>query len=162
MAIIYSSCSPLALGCSVYSDSNLTVTASDGAYYDGSDCWNVLNGSITSQGSCTNRTLTIYATNEGLASADLHYSLDGGTTWNFSNLSVASSCSLLATFNLGDGSGILIRFGSLSNINTVYPANRADATTVCPIFDINTASYSGQGFLMNQDRTSAFTINSDY
>lgn len=161
MASIYSPCSPLALGCFLYNDINLTTTASDGTYYDGTTCWNVVSGEIISVGSCTPRVLTIYATNEGIGAADLHYSLDGGTTWNFSNLTVPSSCSLLATFNLGNGSGILIRFGDQNTITTVFPANRADATTVCPTFDINTATCAAQGFLMNQDRTSAFTINSD-
>jgi len=161
MASIYSSCSPLAVGCYLYTDINLTTTASDGSYHDGTNCWNVTSGQIFSTGSCTPRTLTIYATNEGVGQADMHYSLDGGTTWNFSNLTVASSCSLLANIALGNGSGVLIRFGSPSTISTVYPANRADATTVCPTFDINTATCNSQGFLMNQNRTSAFTINSD-
>jgi len=161
MAAIYSSCSPLAIGCFVYTNSNLTTFASDGAYYDGTNCWNVTSGEIISQGSCTSRVLTIYATNDGSAAADLHYSLDGGTTWNFSNLTVAGTCSLLVTFNLGNGSGILVRFGDQNTITTVFPSNRADATTTCPTFDINTATCAAQGFLMNQNRTSAFTVNSD-
>lgn len=161
MATIYSSCSPLAIGCYLYTDINLTTPVSDGAYYDGTSCWNVASGQIFSVGSCTVRTLTIYAVNEGTGAVDMHYSLDSGTTWNFSNLSVTGTCSLLATISLGNGSGILIRFGDTSNINVIYPANRADATTVCPTFDINTATCNSQGFLMNQNRTSAFTINSD-
>jgi hypothetical protein len=161
MATIYSSCNPLAVDCYVYTDINLTVTASDGTYYDGTSCWNVASGQIFSTGSCTVRTLTLYATNDGTATADMHYSLDGGTTWEFSNLTVDSACSLLATISLGNGSGILIRFGSPSDINVIYPANRADATTTCPSFDIGTATCAQQGFLMNQNRTSAFTVNSD-
>jgi hypothetical protein len=161
MASIYSSCSPLAVGCYLYTDINLNTTASDGSYHDGTTCWNVTSGQIFSTGSCTPRTLTIYATNEGAATADMHYSLDGGTTWNFSNLTVASSCSLLANIALGNGSSVVIRFGSPSTISTVYPANRADATTVCPAFNIGTATCASQGFLMNQNRTAAFTINSD-
>ena len=161
MATIYSSCDPLVVNCYVYNDINLTVTASDGSYYSGSTCFNVASGQIYSTGSCTPRNLVIYAVNEGTAPADLHYSLDGGTTWNFSNLTVASTCGLLATITLGNGSGALIRFGDPSNINVVYPANRADATTVCPLFDINTATCAQQGFLMNQNRTSSFTVNSD-
>ena len=161
MATIYSSCSPLAIGCFVYTNANLTVTASDGTYYDGIKCWNVASGQIFSSGSCTIRTLTIYATNEGTATADMHYSLDGGTTWEFSNLTVTNTCSLLANISLGDGSGLLIRFGSSTTISTIYPANRADATTTCPAFNIGTATCASQGFLMNQNRTAAFTINSD-
>ena len=159
MASIYSSCSPLAIGCFLYTDINLTTPASDGAYWDGTNCWNVASGQIFSQGSCTVRSLTIYAVNEGFVPVDLHYSLDGGSTWNFSNLTVDTSCNLLATFNLGNGSGILIRFGDPSNISIAYPANRADATSTCPTFDIGTATCAGQGFLMNQNRTAAFTIN---
>jgi hypothetical protein len=161
MATIYSSCSPLAIGCFVYTNANLTVTASSGTYYDGAKCWNVTSGQIFSSGSCTGRTLTLYANNAGSATADMHYSLDGGSTWNFSNLTVAATCSLLATISLGNGASILIRFGSPSNINVIYPANRADATTVCPAFNIGTATCASQGFLMNQNRTAAFTINSD-
>jgi len=161
MAAIYSSCSPLTVGCFLYTNSNLTITASDGAYYDGTNCWNVTSGQIFSTGSCTVRTLTIYAVNEGAGTADMHYSLDNGSTWNFSNLTVPSTCGLLANFSLGNGSGILVRFGSPTTISTIYPANRADATSTCPTFDINTATCNSQGFLMNQNRTSAFTINSD-
>jgi hypothetical protein len=161
MATIYSSCSPLDVNCYVYTDINLTVTASDGTYYDGTKCWNVASGQIYSSGSCTLRTLTIYAVNEGTATADMHYSLDGGTTWDFSNLTVPTTCGLLANISLGNGSGLLIRFGDPSNISVVFPANRADATTTCPLFDIGTATCNSQGFLMNQNRTSSFTINSD-
>ena len=159
MASIYSSCSSLALGCFLYTDMNLTTPASDGTYYDGTTCWNVVSGEIVSTGTCTNRVLTIYAVNEGFVPVDLHYSLDGGSTWNFSNLTVDTTCNLLSTFNLGNGSGILIRFGSPTDINIAYPANRADATSTCPTFDIGTATCAGQGFLMNQNRTAAFTIN---
>jgi hypothetical protein len=161
MATIYSSCSPLDLGCLVYNDVNLTVSASDGTYYDGTKCWNVASGQIFSSGSCTPRILNIYATNEGVGTADMHYSLDGGTTWEFSNLTVDSTCSLLATITLGNGSGILIRFGDPATITTVFPANRADGTSTCPTFDLGTATCAQQGFLMNQNRTAAFTINSD-
>lgn len=159
MAAIYSSCSPLALGCFLYTNVNLTIPASDGTYYDGTNCWNVVSGEIISQGSCNNRILTIYAVNEGFSPVELHYSLDGGTTWNLSNLAVASTCELLVEFELGNGSGALIRFGDPNNLSIVYPANRADATTVCPTFDINTATCAAQGFLMTQNRTAAFTIN---
>lgn len=161
MAAIYSSCSPLALGCFLYTDINLTTTASDGTYYDGTNCWNVASGEIISQGSCNNMILTIYAVNVGSAPVDLHYSLDSGVTWNFSNLSIAETCQFLVDFELGFGSGVLIRFGDPSIITTVYPANRADADTVCPFFDINTATCDAQGFLMTQNRTAAFTINPD-
>ena len=162
MANIYSSCSPLTIGCYLYTDINLTTPVSDGSYYDGTNCWNVASGQIFSQGSCTPRTLTIYASQDDQdtpGTVDLHYSLDGGSTWNFSNLSIGTTCDLIATFTLGNGSGALIRFGSPSNINIVYPANRADATSTCPTFDINTATCAGQGFLMTQNRTAAFTIN---
>ena len=163
MATIYSSCDPLAIGCYVYNDINLTMTASAGAYYSGSTCYFVSSGEIYSTGSCTPRILTIYAVNESLfdTPVDMHYSLDGGTTWNLSNLTVSTTCAFLANISLGQGSGALIRFGSPTNISVVYPANRADATTSCPTFDINTATCASQGFLMTQNRTSSFSINPD-
>jgi hypothetical protein len=42
----------------VYSNPQLTVTASDGYYYDGTQCWIVLNGVVNSTGSCGTTTTT--------------------------------------------------------------------------------------------------------
>jgi hypothetical protein len=52
------SCCPIAIGCEVFSDSYLTIPAKNGYYWDGTDCWIVLNGLVNSTGSCTPATTT--------------------------------------------------------------------------------------------------------
>lgn len=53
-----STCCPIAVGCEVFSDSYLTIPAKNGYYWDGTDCWIVLNGIVNSTGSCTPTTTT--------------------------------------------------------------------------------------------------------
>ena len=57
-----SNCCPIAVGCNVYSDSQLTIPAENGYYYDGTKCWIVLNGIINSTGSCGTTTSTTSTT----------------------------------------------------------------------------------------------------
>jgi hypothetical protein len=58
MATLYSTSSTLSIGLTVYSNSNLTITASNGLYYDGTTCWQVTNGQITGTGTCVTTTTT--------------------------------------------------------------------------------------------------------
>jgi hypothetical protein len=51
-------CCPIAVGCNVYSNPQLTTPASNGYYWDGTQCWIVLNGVIDSIGSCASTTTT--------------------------------------------------------------------------------------------------------
>ena len=55
---VSSSCCPIDIGCTVYTDPELTVTASNGYYYDGTKCWIILNGVVNSTGSCGTTTTT--------------------------------------------------------------------------------------------------------
>jgi hypothetical protein len=59
---IYTTCSTLNIGCNLYTNSNLTVTASNGIYYDGVTCWVINNGAITSTTVCTTSTTTTTTT----------------------------------------------------------------------------------------------------
>lgn len=59
---VSSSCCPIDIGCTVYTDPELTVTASNGYYYDGTKCWIVLNGTINTTGSCGTTTSTTSTT----------------------------------------------------------------------------------------------------
>jgi hypothetical protein len=55
-------CCPIAIGCNVYSNPQLTTPAEDGYYWDGTKCWIVLNGIINSTGSCGTTTSTTTTT----------------------------------------------------------------------------------------------------
>jgi hypothetical protein len=55
-------CCPIAVGCSVYSNPQLTTAAPNGYYWDGTQCWVVLNGVIDSIGSCTTTSTTTTTT----------------------------------------------------------------------------------------------------
>jgi len=55
-------CCPIAVGCNVYSNPQLSIPANDGYYYDGTKCWIVLNGIINSTGSCGTTTSTTTTT----------------------------------------------------------------------------------------------------
>lgn len=48
----YSNSSSLSTGVSLWNDSGLTSLVTDGKYSDGTDCFTVISGSITSQGAC--------------------------------------------------------------------------------------------------------------
>ena len=48
----YSNSSSLSTGVSLWNDSGLTSLVTDGKYSDGTDCFTVVSGSITSQGAC--------------------------------------------------------------------------------------------------------------
>lgn len=67
---IYSTCTPLNVGCFLYTDSLLLTPVSDGVYYDGTTCWVVSSGEITSSTTCITTTTTIappisYCYNDG-------------------------------------------------------------------------------------------------
>jgi len=55
-------CCPIAVGCNVYSNPQLTTPAANGYYYDGTKCWIVLNGVVNSTGSCGTTTSTTTTT----------------------------------------------------------------------------------------------------
>ena len=55
-------CCPIAVGCNVYSNPQLTTPAEDGYYWNGTKCWIVLNGIINSTGSCGTTTSTTTTT----------------------------------------------------------------------------------------------------
>ena len=61
---IYTSlaCCPIAVGCNVYSNPQLTVAAPNGYYWDGTNCWIVLNGVVNSTGSCSTTSTTTTTT----------------------------------------------------------------------------------------------------
>ena len=72
---IYSTCSPLNVGCFLYTDSLLLIPVSDGVYYDGTTCWVVVSGQIDSSTSCITTTTTLTP-----PPATYCYT-DGGTTY---------------------------------------------------------------------------------
>lgn len=49
---VYSNSSSLAVGYNLYNDTNLTSAVVDGKYSDGTNCYTVVSGSITSEGAC--------------------------------------------------------------------------------------------------------------
>lgn len=55
-------CCPIAVGCNVYSDPQLTTPAANGYYYDGTKCWIILSGVVNSTGSCGSTTSTTTTT----------------------------------------------------------------------------------------------------
>lgn len=55
---LYSTCTPLSQFCLVYQDSLLLTPAANGVYYDGTTCWVVTDGQITSTTSCITTTTT--------------------------------------------------------------------------------------------------------
>lgn len=55
-------CCPIAVGCNVYSNPQLTTAAPDGYYWDGTKCWIVLSGVVNSTGSCGTTTSTTTTT----------------------------------------------------------------------------------------------------
>jgi len=57
-AFLYTNCSTLAIGCSVYTNSSLTTPVSNGIYFDGITCWTVTSGVIDGTASCTTTTTT--------------------------------------------------------------------------------------------------------
>lgn len=57
---IYSTCSPLNVGCFLYTDSLLLTPVSDGTYYDGTTCWIVVSGQINSSTACITTTTTVF------------------------------------------------------------------------------------------------------
>jgi hypothetical protein len=58
----FANCCPIAVGCNVYSNPQLTTPAEDGYYWDGTKCWIILNGIINSTGSCGTTTSTTTTT----------------------------------------------------------------------------------------------------
>ena len=55
---IFSNCSPLVTGCTVYSDISLVTPVSNGKYSNGSECFTVVGGTITLVENCPTPTPT--------------------------------------------------------------------------------------------------------
>ena len=83
-------------------------------------------------------TLTIYAKQSGITQdVDLHFSTDGGTTWDFAGATFNSStcAQIYSDANILRFSSLMFRFGSPTDINVVYRHNATfTAEETCPTF----------------------------
>ena len=69
---------------------------------------------------------------------DFHYSIDGGSNWNFVGASFNSAtCDFITSLSVARFSSLMLRMGSTSNINTVYRSNQD--STDCPSYNDATA-----------------------
>jgi hypothetical protein len=95
------------------------------------------------------------------ATIDFHYSTDGGSTWNFVGVSVSTSCSFLTNITVPQGTSLVLRAGSDSNINTVYSSNRAASSSTCPTWDAGSDACTWPILTNTANRNYAFTINQE-
>ena len=91
------------------------------------------------------RTITVYARQIApTTDLDLHYSTDGGSTWNFSNFggsSISTTCAIVATFIVPNASSLNVRIGSDSSLSAIYSSNLVLGTT-CPAWDFDSSECS--------------------
>ena len=63
---IYTTCSPIAVGCFLYQNNGRTIPSATGSYWDGTKCWEVgPGGEVISEGFCTTSTTTTTTTVSG-------------------------------------------------------------------------------------------------
>jgi hypothetical protein len=63
---IYTTCSPIAVGCFLFQNNGRTIPAATGSYWDGTQCWEVgFGGEVISEGFCTTSTTTTTTTVAG-------------------------------------------------------------------------------------------------
>jgi hypothetical protein len=106
--------------------------------------------------------INIYATQIApTASIDFHYSTDNGSTWNFVGTSVGETCTNVATVTVPQGTSLVLRAGSNTNINTVYSSNRTNASSTCPTWDAGSDACTWPTLTNVPTRNVAFTINQE-
>ena len=119
-------------------------------------------GTTTSTTTVAQAAINIYAIQIApTATVDFHYSTDGGSIWNFVGVSVGTSCSYLTTITVAQGSSLILRAGSNSNINTVYSSNRAASSSTCPTWDAGSDACTWPILTNAASRDYAFTINQE-
>jgi hypothetical protein len=92
---------------------------------------------------------------------DFHYSTDGGSTWNFVGVSIGETCSNLTTITVPQGTSLVLRAGSPSNINAIYSSNRANASSTCPTWDAGSDACTWPTLTNVPARDVAFTVNQE-
>lgn len=91
-------------------------------------------------------------------SLDFHYSIDGGSSWNFVGTSIGTTCSSVANIFVPAGSSASVRIGSPTVLTTVYSSNRAANSTTCPTWNQGTSACEWP-ILTTANRNYAFTVD---
>jgi hypothetical protein len=92
---------------------------------------------------------------------DFHYSTDGGSTWQFAGVSIGETCTNVTTITVPQGTSLVLRAGSPTNINAIYSSNRANASTTCPTWDTASDACTWPTLTNVPTRNVAFTINQE-
>jgi len=104
-------------------------------------------------------TITVYARQiSPTTNLDLHYSTDGGSTWNFNLSSISTTCAIVATFVVANGSSLNVRIGSDISLTTVYSSNLVLGTS-CPAYNSGTAQCS---WALNTLANRTYALTADY
>jgi hypothetical protein len=119
-------------------------------------------GTTTTTTTVAQAAINIYARQIApTALIDFHYSIDGGSTWNFVGTSVSETCTNVATITIPQGTNLVLRAGSNTNINTIYSSNRTNASTTCPTWDAGSDACTWPTLTNVPTRDVAFTINQE-
>jgi len=108
--------------------------------------------------------INIYARQLGItAPITFHYSTDNGSTWNFllDTPAVSDTCSNIATLTVPQGTSLVLRAGSPTNINAVYSSTRTNGSTVCPAWDTAADACTWPTQTNVPTRDVAFTVNQE-
>jgi hypothetical protein len=111
-----------------------TVIASGVPCTTAEDCSSNPEQTTTTTSNSVN--ITLFARQENIPSdLDFHYSTNGGITWNITGnpFTEAGECTQVVTLSLPQGSDLVVRIGSSTDVNVSYPSVRD--TTICPNFD---------------------------
>jgi hypothetical protein len=111
-----------------------TIVASGVPCTTAEDCSSNPEQTTTTTSNSVN--ITLFARQENIPSdLDFHYSTNGGITWNITGnpFTEAGECTQVVTLSLPQGSDLVVRIGSSTDVNVSYPSVRD--TTICPNFD---------------------------
>ena len=102
---IYTNCSTLTIGCNLYTNSAKTIQAANGFYSDGTFCYTVVNGAITTIESCVSTTTSTTSTSTttivvnpcrcyevifGSGGGEINYNDCNGNTLNYVSLGAST------------------------------------------------------------------------
>ena len=103
--------------------------------------------------------ITLFARQNNIPSdLDFHFSTNGGLTWNITGnpFTEAGECTQIVTLSVPQGSSLIVRIGSSTDVNVSYPSVRD--TTICPNFDPGNAACEWS-IATNTTRSFYFTVD---